>query len=55
MQIKSATTRNTNEQQDATTMLNIRPNGRKRFGIPLKRLLDEAGTGISRTNSCHDG
>jgi len=27
-----------------------RPNGRKRLGRPLKRLLDEAETGLSRPN-----
>jgi len=28
-----------------------RPNGRRRLGRPLKRLLDEADTGLSRPNS----
>jgi len=28
-------------------MLNYRPNGRRRLGRPLKRLLDEAETGLS--------
>ena len=32
-------------------MLNCRPNGRRRLGRPLKRLLDEADTGLSRPNS----
>jgi hypothetical protein len=33
-------------------MLNYRPNGRRRrLGRPLKRLLDEAETGLSRPNS----
>jgi len=27
-------------------MLNCRPNGRRRFGKPLKRLLDEVETGV---------
>jgi len=27
-----------------------RPNGRRRLGRPLKRLLDEADTGLSRPN-----
>jgi hypothetical protein len=27
-------------------MLNYRPNGRRRLGRPLKRLLDEAETGL---------
>jgi len=31
-------------------MLNYRPAGRRRFGSPLKRLLDEAETGLSRRN-----
>jgi hypothetical protein len=29
-------------------VLNCRPNGRRRLGRPLKRLLDEAETGLSR-------
>jgi hypothetical protein len=32
-------------------MLNYRPNGRRRLGRPLKRLLDEAETGLSWPNS----
>jgi hypothetical protein len=32
-------------------MLIYRPNGRRRLG-PLKRLLDEVETGLSRPNSC---
>jgi hypothetical protein len=32
-------------------MLNCRPNGRKRLRRPLKRLLDEAETGLSRPMS----
>jgi len=32
-------------------MLNYTPNGRTRLGRPLKRLLDEAETGLSRPNS----
>jgi len=31
--------------------LNYRPNGRRRLGRPLKRLLDEADTSLSRPNS----
>jgi len=31
-------------------MLNCRPNGRRRFERPWKRLLDEAETGLSRPN-----
>jgi hypothetical protein len=32
-------------------MLNYGPNGRRRLGRPLKRLLDEAAKGLSRSNS----
>jgi hypothetical protein len=32
-------------------MLNCGPNERRRFGRPLKGLLDEAQTGLSRPNS----
>ena len=32
-------------------MFNYRPNGRRRLGRPLKGLLDEAETGLSRPNS----
>ena len=32
-------------------MLNCRPNGRRRLVRPLKRLSDEAETGLSRRNS----
>jgi hypothetical protein len=32
-------------------MLNYRKNGRRRFGRRLKRLLDQAETGLSRPNS----
>ena len=46
-----ATIYNKNEQQqDAKVMLNYRPAGRRRFGSPLKRLLDEAETGLSGRN-----
>jgi len=31
-------------------MLNCRPNGRRRLGRPVKRLLHEAETGLSRSN-----
>ena len=31
-------------------MLNCRPNGRRQLGRPLKRLLDEAETGLSKPN-----
>jgi hypothetical protein len=33
-------------------MLNYRPHGQKRLGRPLKRLLDEAETGLLRPNLC---
>jgi hypothetical protein len=33
-------------------MLDYRPNGRRRRGRPLKRLLDEVETGLLRSNSC---
>jgi len=32
-------------------MLNYRPNGYRRLGRPLRRLLDEAETGLSKPNS----
>ena len=32
-------------------MLNCRPNGRRRLGTSLKRLSDEAGTGLSRPDT----
>jgi len=32
-------------------LLNYRQNGRRRFGRPLKRLLDDAETGLSKFNS----
>ena len=35
----------------AKIMLNYRQNGRRRLGRPLRRLLDEADTGLSRPNS----
>jgi hypothetical protein len=35
----------------AKIMLNYRTNGRRRLGMPLKRLLDVAETGLSRSNS----
>jgi len=31
-------------------MLNYRPDGRRRLGIPLSRLLDKVETGLSRPN-----
>jgi hypothetical protein len=34
-------------------MLNYRPNGRRRLGRPLKRLLDEAETGLSSFSLFH--
>ena len=35
-------------------MLNYRPNGRRRLGRALKRLSDEAETGLSRPNIVTD-
>jgi len=35
-------------------MLNYWQNGRRRLGRPLKRLLDDAETGLSRSNSWTD-
>ena len=40
-----------NNKRMQKIMLNYRPDGRKRFGIHLTRLLDEADTGLSRSNS----
>jgi hypothetical protein len=40
-----------NNNKIATIMLNYRPNGRRRPGRPLKRIFDEAATGISTPNS----
>ena len=37
--------------QSCFKMLNYRPNGRRGFGRPLKRLSDEAETSLSRPNS----
>ena len=39
-----------NSRRMAKTILNCRPVGRRRLGRPLKRLLDEAETGLSRPN-----
>jgi len=36
-----------NSSRMAKIMLNCRPNGRRRLGRPLERLLDEAETGLS--------
>jgi len=40
-----------NNNRMAKIMLNYRPNGRRRFGRPLKRLLDEAETSLSMRNT----
>jgi hypothetical protein len=40
-----------NKKRMPKIMLNYRPNGRRRLGRPLRRLLDEAETGLSRPNS----
>jgi len=47
-QINLSTSCNKNEQQNAKKKLNYRPNGGKRLGTPLKKLLDEAKTGLLR-------
>jgi len=39
-----------NNNRMPKVMLNYRPAGRRRFGSPLKRLLDEAETGLSGRN-----
>ena len=39
-----------NKDRMPKVMLNCRPNGRRRFGRPVKRLLDEDETGLSRAN-----
>jgi hypothetical protein len=39
-----------NNNKMTKIMLNCRPNGRRQLGRPLKRLLDEAETGLSRPN-----
>jgi hypothetical protein len=51
MQIKLATTlKRKNNNRMRGMMMNYRPNGRRRLGGTLKRLLDEAKTGLSRPN-----
>jgi len=40
-----------NNKEMPKIMLNYRPNGRRRLGRPPKRPLDEAGRGLSRSNS----
>jgi hypothetical protein len=39
------------QQQGAEIMLNYTPNGRRQQERPLKRQLEEAGTGLSKPNS----
>ena len=39
-----------NSDRMPKVMLNYRPTGRRRFGRPLKRLLDETGADLSRPN-----
>ena len=39
-----------NKKRMPKIMLNCRPNGRRRLGRHLKRLVDEAETGLSRPN-----
>jgi hypothetical protein len=41
---------NNNNNRMPKIMKNYRTNGRRRLGRPLKRLLDEAETGLSRNN-----
>ena len=48
---KLTTTSNQNELRMPKVILNYRPNGRRRLGRPLKKLLDEAETGILRSKS----
>jgi len=52
MQIKLATTCNKNEQQQGAPriLLNYWPNWRRIYGRPVKRPLDEAETGLSRSD-----
>jgi hypothetical protein len=40
-----------NNNKMTKIMLNYRPNGRRRLGRPLKRILDEAETSLCRPNS----
>jgi hypothetical protein len=40
-----------NNNRMPKVMLNYRPNARRQLGRPLKRLLDEADTGLLRPNS----
>jgi hypothetical protein len=40
-----------NNKRMLKIMVNCRPNGRRRIGRLLKRLLDEAETGLSRPTS----
>ena len=41
-----------NNKRMPKIMLNYRPNGQRLLRKPLKRVLDEAETGLSRPNSC---
>ena len=43
-------TKMNNNNRVPKIMLNCRPNGRRRLGRTLKRLLDETETGLSRYN-----
>jgi hypothetical protein len=52
IQIKLSKTNKMNEQKMPNVMLNYRPNGRRWFERPSKRLLDEAEIGLSRLKSC---
>jgi len=48
---KSRWLRHVTRMNNNKIMLNYRQNGRRRLGRPLKRLLGEAETGLSRPNS----
>ena len=48
--LRHATRMNNNRM--TKIVLNYRKSGRRRLGIPWKRLLDEAETGLSRSNWC---
>jgi hypothetical protein len=39
-------------RMNISRMAKIMPNGRRRLGRPLKRILDVAKTGVSGPNSC---
>jgi len=49
--LRHVTRMNNNNNRTPKIIVNYRPNGRRRIGRPLKRLLDGAETGLSRPNS----